>query len=177
MDIFIIKITDADNVHKELLKEFQKKEISNPKTWNAHCLSYLMADRILREVYKIEDREVIFDNNKPILKNGGKHFSISHSGEYIALGFSDYNCGIDIEGVGVGVNSNRDWKAIAERMRFNSKSEEEFYKDWTKYEANYKLRDELKSIYQTQLDNYYITAVSENPEEKFELYLDIKKGA
>ena len=174
MDIFIIKVTDADDVHKELLKEFQKKEISNHKVWNAHCLSYLMVDRILREVYMIEDREIIFDNNKPLLKNGGKHFSISHSSEYIALGFSDYNCGIDIE---VGVNSHRDWKAISERMRFGSQSEEEFYKDWTEYEANYKLRGKFKSVYHYQIDNYFLTAVSENPDEKFELYLDIKKGA
>ena len=28
MDIFVIEIVDADNVHMELLKEFQKKEIS-----------------------------------------------------------------------------------------------------------------------------------------------------
>ena len=37
MDIFVIEIVDADNVHQKLLKEFQKKEISNPKKWNEHC--------------------------------------------------------------------------------------------------------------------------------------------
>ena len=73
MDIFVIEVIDADNVHKELLKEFQKKEISNPKKWNEHCLSYLMVDRILREFYKIDDREVVFDKKKPLLKSGAKH--------------------------------------------------------------------------------------------------------
>ena len=51
MDIFVIEIVDADNVHMELLKQFQKKEISNPKKWNEHCFSYLMVDRILRDFY------------------------------------------------------------------------------------------------------------------------------
>ena len=51
MDIFVIEIVDADSVHKELLKEFQKKEISDSKKWNQHCLSYLIGDRIIRELY------------------------------------------------------------------------------------------------------------------------------
>ena len=84
MDIFVIEIIDADSVHQKLLLEFKKKEISNPKKLNQHCLSYLMVDRILREFYKIDDREVTFEGNKPKLKSGAKRFSISHSGDYIA---------------------------------------------------------------------------------------------
>ena len=165
MDIFIIKTEDADEIGEDL--RFQKKEISNEKTRKIHCFSYLMTDRILREIYKIEDREIVFKDGKPVLKNGGKHFSISHTKEYIALGFSDYNCGIDIE----GVNSNRDWKSIAQRMGFKSESEEEFYKDWTTYEALYKLNGTSDNIYHTKIENYFLTAVSENPDEKFELHI------
>ena len=173
MDIFVIKVIDADDVHKDLLKEFQKKEISDPEKRNVHCLSYLMVDRILKEVYKIEDREIIFDDKKPVLKSGKKFFSISHSGEYIVLGFSDFNCGIDIENV---VNRKKDWQTIAERMGFKSQSQEDFFKDWTEYEAVYKLRDKYKSVYQTKLGSYFLTAVSKNSEESFDIYLDIKKG-
>lgn len=171
MDIFVIKVSDTDNVQIDLLKEFQKKEISNSKKWKTHCFSYLMVDRILKEVYKIEGREVIFDNNKPILKSVGKYFSVSHSGEYIALGFANNNCGIDIE----VINDKKNWHAISERMKFSSKSVEEFYKDWTTYEANYKLGSKYQSIYQTQLENYYLTAVSEFSDEKFELYFQSEK--
>ena len=172
MDIFIIKTEDAKKVDINLLKEFQKKEISVQSKLETHCFSYLMVDRILREVYKIKNREILFANGKPKLKNGEKHFSISHSGKYIAICFSNHNCGIDIE----KVNNKRDWRAIAERMDFKSQSEEEFYKDWTKYEAEYKLGNKGINIYQTKFDNCYISAVSENPEELFDLYLDIKKG-
>ena len=166
MDIFIIKVTDANNVQNDLLKEFQKKEISNYEKWKTHCFSYLMVDRILREVYKIEAREIIFDNNKPVLKSREKYFSVSHSGEYVALGFADNNCGIDIE----VINDKKNWRAISERMKFSSKSIEEFYKYWTEYEANYKLGSKYQSIYQTQIENYYLTAMSENADEKFVLY-------
>jgi len=166
MDIFIIKTEDANKISEDLLKSFQKKEISNEITRKTHCFSYLMTDRILREVYKIEDREIVFKEERPALKNGGKYFSISHSGEYIVLGFSDYNCGIDIQ----GVNKNKNWRAISNRMKFESKSEEEFYKNWTTYEALYKLGCTSNNIYHTKIENYFLTAVSENPQEKFKLH-------
>ena len=67
MDIFVIRIEDANNVNEDLLKEFQKKEISNENKRKTHCFSYLMTDRILREVYKIEDREIVFENKPQIV--------------------------------------------------------------------------------------------------------------
>ena len=41
MDIFVIRIEDANNVNEDLLKEFQKKEISNEKKRKTHCFSSL----------------------------------------------------------------------------------------------------------------------------------------
>ena len=173
MDIFVIKTSEAENVEDSLLAKFQKKEISNFEKRKEHCFSYLMLDRILKEVYKIENREIIFDNGKPKLKNGGKYFSLSHSKGYIALGFSDSDCGIDIE----RVNTNKNWQAIAKRMKFNSQTLEGFYVDWTKYEAEYKLNSQVKQLYSAKIDNYILTAVSENLNEKFDLFIETKKGA
>lgn len=166
MDIFVIEITDADSVHQKLLLEFKKKEITNQVKLNAHCLSYLMVDRILREFYQIEDREIIFDNGKPILKSGEKHFSISHSGDFIALAFSASRCGVDIE-----KNTPRDFEKLAARMDFKSASQDEFYTDWTTYEAKYKLGAKVQSGKTYKLGNYTLTAVSETPNEKFEIYI------
>lgn len=167
MDIFIIKVVDADEVHKELLKEFEKKQISDSKKWNTHCLSYLMVDRILKEVYKIENREIVFKNKKPILKTGEKRFSISHSEDYIALAFSDFDCGIDIEKI-----RSRDFKKIAERMNFKCETLEEFYFEWTKFEAEFKLGKDknLAFIKNYKIQDYVLTVVSENLDEKCELY-------
>ncbi len=171
MDIFVINISDANNIKPELLERFMHKDFSNAKKKTEHCFSYLMTDRILREVYKIENREIDFVKGKPYLKKREKFFSISHSNKYIVLVFSDNECGVDIEHM-----KNRDYEAISERMRFNASNLEEFYAEWTKYEAEYKLggRDKYKSILQTSFENYMITAVSENYQETFEIY--IQKG-
>lgn len=166
MDIFVIEIIDADSVHQKLLLEFKKKEISNPKKLNQHCLSYLMVDRILREFYKIDEREVIFDGNKPKLKSGAKQFSISHSGDYIALAFSDFDCGIDIE-----KNKPRDFKEISERMNFACNTLEEFYSEWTFFEAKYKLGSTPRAVKTYRLGDYTLTAVNENEKENFEIYI------
>ena len=167
MDIFIIKVVEADEIHKNLLKEFEKKQISNPETWNVHCLSYLMVDRILKEVYKIENREIIFNNKKPILKTGEKSFSISHSEDFIALAFSDFDCGIDIERIKI-----RDYEKISKRMNFKCNSLEQFYFEWTRFEAEYKLGKDKNavSIKNYKLEDYVLTVVSENDDEMYEIY-------
>ena len=125
-----------------------------------------MVDRILREVYRIEKREIIFENKKPKLLTGEKHFSISHTKEYIALAFSDSNCGIDIE-----KNVPREFEKVAKRMNFEVKTLGDFYKAWTEFEAKYKLGAEVLSKEDFLFENYTITAVSENPEEKFDLFI------
>lgn len=166
MDIFVIFIKDADNIKPELLEQFRFKRISNPQKLKEHCFAYLMLDRILKDVYKIGSRELIFVNNKPYLKNRQKFFSISHSEEYTAIGFSDTECGIDIEKV-----KNRDYKSIAKRMNFVCNNLEEFYQCWTKYEAEYKLGKTSESFYQNIINDYILTAVSKNSQEEFNIYI------
>ena len=166
MDIFVIEIVDADNVHKELLQSFQKREISNPERWNAHCFSYLMIDRILRDFYNIEKREIVFDGKKPVLKTGEKHFSLSHSGGLVALAFSDYNCGVDIEQIKL-----RDFENISKRMGFKCETLGEFYDCWTRYEAEYKLSVPSQRTKTFKLEGYSLSATSTNIKEDFEIYM------
>ena len=168
MDIFVINLSDADNIKPELLEEFRHKEFKNKAKQKEHCFSYLMTDRILKEVYGLENRNIEFLNGKPYLLTREKYFSISHSGKYILIGFSDNECGADIEQM-----KERDYVSIAERMKFSASNLEEFYSEWTKYEAEYKLggSDKGKSIVQTVFENYMITAVCEKPQEIFEIYI------
>ena len=134
MEIFIVEINCAEKIKPETLKQFQKKEITDEEKWKSHCLSYLLVDKFLDEVYGIKSREIVFEDGKPILIDGGKHFSISHSKDLIALAFSDSNCGVDIEKIEL-----REFKKIADRMKFEAETLGEFYEEWTKYEAMYKL--------------------------------------
>ncbi len=166
MEIFVINSSDSKNISHDLLEKYKYKEFSNNTKLNEHCLSYLMLDRILKEVYHIENREIEFVNSKPYLKTKETFFSISHSKDYVAIAFSDSECGIDIE-----KTVERDFKAISERMDFQSTTLEEFYQNWTKYEAEYKLGIKGESIYQSNYDGYFITAVSSNSQETFELFI------
>lgn len=167
MEIYIIEISNADKVKDETLKLYQKKEFSDETKLRIHCLSYLLVDKFLEEVYGINSREIVFEDGKPILIDGGKHFSISHSENLIALAFSDSNCGVDIEKIKL-----REFKKIAERMKFEAETLGEFYQEWTKYEALYKLgkNTEYGSVANYDLDDYALTAVSEDPCEEYEIY-------
>lgn len=166
MDIFVIKMDSYNNVPQEMLDEFKKRDISNLKRLKEHCFAYLMIDRVLREFYQIENREIIFDNKKPVMQSGKKHFSLSHSGGYLALCFSDYPCGIDIE-----EKKERDFGKIAKRMKFDCATLDEFYSEWTGFEAEYKLAENSKSCWTTVIENYTLTVLSSNEDEDFTLYL------
>ena len=167
MEIFIIEINNAEKVKPETLELYRKKDISDEEKLKAHCLSYLLVDKFLEEVYGIKSREIVFEDGKPILIDGGKHFSISHSENLIAIAFSDSNCGVDIEKIKL-----REFKKIAERMKFEAETLGEFYEEWTKYEATYKLGKNIEygSVASFDLEDYTLTAVSEDPCEEFELY-------
>lgn len=167
MDIFIIDIANVEKVSIETLKQYQKKEISHEEKWKTHCLSYLLVDKLLQEYYGVENTEIVFEDGKPILIDGGKHFSISHSEDLIAIAFSDSNCGVDIEKVRL-----REFESISKRMGFEANTLGEFYEEWTRYEAMYKLNsnNEYGSVATYDLDDYILTAVSEDPCEEFELF-------
>ncbi len=167
MDIFIIETACARNIPENLLQDFKHKEFSNPQKLVQHSLSYLMVDRILKGFYCIENCDIVFIDKKPVLRSGKKHFSISHSQDLIALAFSDSPCGIDIE-----KNGARDFSKLAQRLGFVNlnPSIEEFYAEWTAFEAKYKLNMAAKSSKTFQLNDYTLTAVSSNIDEKFELY-------
>ena len=166
MDIFIIEIVSANNINEDTLLKYKKKTISNPQKLREHCLSYLMTERILENVYKISNRKIIFKNSKPFLESDDKFLSISHSEDYIALGFSDYECGIDIERM-----ADRDFAKISKRMNFDTSAKEDFYKKWTLYEAKYKLGTEPSSNKSYIYKDYCLTACSSNTNETFELYV------
>lgn len=167
MEIYIIETKNSEKVKLETLKAFQKKDINNEDKLKTHCLAYLLVDKFLKDVYGIENCEVVFEDGKPMLLDGGKYFSISHSGDLIALAFSDSNCGVDIEQFKL-----REFNKISERMGFEVETLGDFYEEWTKYEAFYKLNKnaEYGSVATFDLDGYTLSAASENPCEEFDLF-------
>lgn len=167
MDIFIIDKNKVKVHDRKILERFQYKNFSDADKLKEHCLSYYLLDKILRDNYNVENRELEFISQKPYLKSREVHFSISHSRNFIAIAISSYNCGIDIEFI-----KERDFVKIARRMKFEECSSlDDFYKKWTEYEAAYKLNDEYKKIKHYNYENYMISAVSTNNNEIFQLII------
>ena len=50
MDIFLIDKKNIENIQEDLLLKFRKKDFSDIEKQKEHCFSYLMTDRILKEV-------------------------------------------------------------------------------------------------------------------------------
>lgn len=170
MEIFLIQTDVINKIPDDILYKFKHKKITVEQKLKIHCLAYLMTDKILDAVYNITNRNLVFAGEKPCLKTGEKYFSLSHSGNYIAICFSDSNCGIDIE-----KTKPRNYQTISDRMGFNSNTLDEFYMNWTKFEAEYKLgKSATAQMYYTfRFEEYMLTAVSENEKEKIQLYFQV----
>lgn len=164
MIVYLINSDFSRKIADETLLKFKKKEINDLLKQRIHCFTYFVLDKILQKYHKIIDTELIFVNKKPYLRNMVKFISISHSDKYIAIAISDYNCGIDIEKV-----KERNYLKISERFGFQSDSLENFYENWTHFEAKYKLNSVEKKRKTWSFENFVITALSENSSEKIEI--------
>ncbi len=123
-----------------------------------HIAGRYVLDYAAKNFYNIKNTKLEIINNKPKFKYSDINFSISHSKNIAAVCFDDNPVGFDIEQI-----KPRDYNAIALRMKFNLEKNtlEEFYKQWTIFEAKYKLQAEAKSIYSIPfLDNYVISIAS-----------------
>ncbi len=112
-----------------------------------------------KNFFNILNNEIEIVNKKPRFKYSDMHFSISHSHNIAAVCFDKNDTGFDIEFI-----KNRNWQKISERMNFNlqKNSIEEFYKCWTRYEAEFKLQKKAKNTLTLIKGNYAISIASEN---------------
>ena len=56
-------------------------------------------------------------------------------------------------------------------MEFECDTLQDFYYEWTKFEAEFKLGDMSQSYAIYDIDGYTLSVVSENPDEEFELFI------
>lgn len=117
----------------DMLKEFCP-EIETPVTleYDEHGKPHIYTGSVV-------NNECGFDVDNGLASNKGKadavHFSLSHSGDFVACLLADKPCGIDIE-----EHSERDYSKIAKRICTENelkaiKSREEFYNIWTLKES------------------------------------------
>lgn len=108
---------------------------------------------IAKSVYSVQD-EIVYAGKRPHFKNDGIYFSISHSGNLVAVVFDEKTVGIDIEFV-----RPRNLNKLLNRYNLpKNYSLTDFYKWWTAYEAKYKNPDGNTQTFTLLAD--YICSIS-----------------
>ena len=146
MEIYYVNLDD--NLFKNLSKpELKKLQSSTGRK---------IVDYAGAEFYKITDREIIIENNKPKFKNSDIQFSISHSNQIVAVAFDDYPIGLDVEYM-----KERDFKSLGQHYDINTDDKIDFYKKWTQLEAEIKLQAKPEQICtEILLKDYMLTVAS-----------------
>ena len=159
MKIYYINLENFIKTHDtDFLKKYTDgREFKSAKRFMEYTTGRYLVKTVAKEIYGLEDTEIIVEHDKPKFKNGGLHFSISHSGEYVAAAFDEQECGLDIEEI-----KPRDLTALSKRYEREFETQKDFYEFWTEYEACIKLQSEefcgkYTCVFQ---DNYVLTAVS-----------------
>ena len=157
MKVFYIDIKKSkQTVGKEILCQYADIELKTEKRFFEYTLGRYLIKTVAEKYYNVKDTEIIIkENGKPEFKSGGIYFSISHSENLLAVCFDEYPCGIDIEFM-----KDRNWKDISKYYGQEFKTLEDFYKFWTKQEAEYKLGEKAKYCKSLSIKNYYFTVVS-----------------
>ena len=155
MKIFYIeKDKFLQNVDIETLEKYSDGKVYKSKEkYIEHLCGLYLVKTIAKTFYNIENPEIITENSKPFLKNCDIFFSVSHSKNIVAVAFHTKNIGFDVEKI-----KQRDYKSLLERydVKIENPTPEDFYKFWTKYEAEIKLGKPVKSSYSQILCNDYV---------------------
>ncbi len=137
-----------------------------------HNAGRYIVEYVAKNIYKIENSETEVIYKKPKYKYSNICFSVTHSDNIALVCFDKNQVGVDIERI-----KPRDFQAVAKRMNFKLKENtlEEFYKEWTLYEAEIKLQESVRSSKTMKFNDNFILSIvsaSENPIE-FNYFLEI----
>ncbi len=181
MKYYIKNMKDFSEEKKEEFFTFLDKEkkaeylsASNENRKNAILLSQGFAKETVAELLKTSKENVVFsvtEQGKPYCKSHPEiHFSISHSGDFLALAISDKEIGIDIEKIRHAKESlvNRVCtKNEKDEIFSNEKPDVKFTEIWTRKEAYLKalgtgIDRELTSIDTTDEKLIFVTEITDS---------------
>ena len=148
--------------NKAILKKFAQEAKINlttlPQVKNENRIKQWLATRLLLN-YFFSDATIFYDEKgKPFLSNG-RHISISHSGDYVAIIINETkNCGIDIEKVSNKIERIKH-KFLNEFDIKNITTQEDLTIYWGAKEALYKYYGKKEVLF---IENLFIEDFSEN---------------
>ena len=107
-------------------------------------------------------------NGKLISSRG--YLSLAHSQNLVVLGISDAEIGVDTE----DITKTRDFKAVAKHCHFDeSENPTSFYKNFTQYEADYKIGHPVPNHTFVRWNDFMICISSEKAVAKIEWFKTI----
>ena len=166
MKVFYIYIENAKKIiTKDVLFQYADIELKTQKRFYEYTLGRYLIKNTAKKFYNIDDEIVINENGKPEFKAGEIYFSLSHSKNIIAVCLDENPCGIDVEYM-----KERNLKEISEYYGQEFETLEDFYKFWTKQEAEYKLGEKAKYSKSFRIKDYYLTVVSDRKINKTEIF-------
>lgn len=164
MKVYIADLSKLDFEH-EVLKKYQslltkaESERYRQMTEPLRQKQFLIGRVLIQSVCHQSPR--LSETGKPVLSEG--YISLAHSGPYVLLATDYCPVGIDIEDT-VKV---RDFPALAKRLNFRltDPMQSSFYKQFTRFEADYKLSEPNKTIYHAyyRMNDFLICLASVQP--------------
>ncbi|HCH28862.1 MAG TPA: hypothetical protein DEW35_05080 [Ruminococcaceae bacterium] len=189
--VYLLNIDDVKKYKRGFFEEYFPERLKRAEKFvfekdKLRCLGVAVA---LGKVLNIHESDLSYgEYGKPYSDKAGVSFSISHSGDYVALAVSDTDIGVDIQ------KNNREPKDNAYRILtedeigyLNGRPQKEFFKIWSLKESLSKavgkgihigfseidttpFLHKLPLLYSSQqyfanvveIDNYYITICTKN---------------
>ena len=167
MKIFLAKKSEI----QKTVSNFDTVFISKKRNIE-HQIGRFLTKYIAKNMFNLTNTEIITKDKKPVLASSDLKFSISHSEDYVAVAFSKKEIGLDIEKY-----KERNLEKLSKYFNKNFDNQEDFYKYWTLFEANYKsnLTNENKTSF--KYNDYYIaiSSLEECDDIKFYDVLNLTK--
>ena len=166
MKVFYLFVENAKkNLGKGFLKKYADIDIKSEKRFWEYTLGRYLVKTAANKFYNIQNTNIVIkDSGKPEFEEGGIYFSISHSKEIVAVCFDEAPCGIDIEFI-----KDRNLSVLSEYYNKNFENHEDFYRFWTKNEAEYKLGQKAKYNCFFKIGKYFFAVVSDKEINNIEI--------
>ncbi|MBQ7412699.1 MAG: hypothetical protein IJV07_00275 [Alphaproteobacteria bacterium] len=164
MNIYIADLSKID-FQPDILKKYQSL-LTDTELERYHRMSaplrqkqFLIGRVLIQSVCHQSPR--LSETGKPVLTDG--YISLAHSGPYVVLATAEYPVGIDIE----EMIKDKDFYALSARLNFelNGDIQTSFYKQFTRFEADYKLSDPVATVYHAyyRLGDFLVCLASVHP--------------
>lgn len=158
MKIFLANLSDIKD-NAELIQRYE--ELLSPSDQDRYHrmthmnrrLQFLTGRALIYE--NCGEHPTLLENGKPVVSKG--YISLAHSENWVCLAVAETPIGLDIE----NTSTDRPFDLIAKRMKFPKTSDKiTFYKNFTRFEADYKLASDTKIFHFYYSINAFIICIS-----------------